>query len=54
MKALLVFHNVGTGKTLTAISIAETFRENSQNFDGKIFVIIPGPLQRDSWENDLV
>ncbi|KAL4496034.1 hypothetical protein ABPG72_015456 [Tetrahymena utriculariae] len=50
-KCLLIFHNVGTGKTMSAISIAETFRE--QSHDNKIFVIIPGPLQRDNWENDL-
>jgi hypothetical protein len=53
-KGVLIFHGVGTGKTLSAISIAENFKNEIRRFQTKIYVLVSGPLIRDSWKNDII
>jgi superfamily II DNA or RNA helicase len=53
-KGALIFHGVGTGKTLSAISIAENFKNEIRRFQTKIYVLVSGPLIRDSWKNDIM
>ena len=53
-KGVLIFHGVGTGKTLSAISIAENFKQEIRRFQTKIYVLVSGPLIRDNWKNDII
>ena len=39
-KGILVYHETGTGKTCTAISIAENFREELKKSNKKIIVLV--------------
>ena len=41
---LLIFHGVGTGKTGSAISIAENFKNMVLKYGNKIHILVPGPL----------
>jgi len=53
-RGVLIFHGVGTGKTLSAISIAENFKNNIKRYQTKIYVLVPGPLIRDNWKNEII
>ena len=53
-RGVLIFHGVGTGKTLSAISIAENFKQEVRRFQTKIYVLVSGPLIRDNWKNDIL
>ena len=50
-KSLLLFHGTGTGKTCTAISIAETFREQVKEYGP--FIIICGKSIIDNFKSNL-
>jgi superfamily II DNA or RNA helicase len=53
-RGVLIFHGVGTGKTLSAIGIAESFKQEIRRFQTKIYVLVSGPLIRDNWKNDII
>ena len=53
-RGALIFHGVGTGKTLSGISIAENFKNEIRRFQTKIYVLVSGPLIRDNWKNDII
>lgn len=53
-KGLLLFHGLGTGKTCTAISIAETFKQQCLHYNTKIIILVPGPTLKKNWMNELV
>ena len=53
-RGVLIFHGVGTGKTLSAISIAEQFKQQVRRFQTKIYVLVSGPLIRDNWKNEII
>jgi len=53
-KGLLIFHGTGTGKSCAAISIAEKFKPMVQRYGTKIFVLVPGPLVKDNWKDELL
>jgi len=53
-KGLLVFHNMGTGKTCVGISIAEKFKPLVQKYNTKILVLTSGPLIKEMWKNQLL
>jgi superfamily II DNA or RNA helicase len=50
---LLVFHELGTGKTLSAIAIAEGFKEYVYNLGRKILVITKSQGIRNNFKNQL-
>jgi superfamily II DNA or RNA helicase len=41
-QSMLIFHGVGVGKTISAVSIAENFSEMLENLDSKIYVLTSG------------
>ena len=43
-KGLLILSGVGTGKTGSAISIADNFKEMVLKYGNKIHILVPGPL----------
>lgn len=53
-KGLLVFHGTGTGKTGTAISIAENFKSMVSKYNTKIMILVPGPLLKENWKNEIM
>ena len=53
-KGLLIFHGVGSGKTCAAIAIAENFKNLVQKYNTKIYILVPGPLLKESWKDDLI
>ena len=53
-KGLLIMHGTGTGKTCTAISIAEQFKEQIVKYNTKIYVLTPGPNTRENFKSQLL
>jgi hypothetical protein len=53
-RGVLIFHGVGTGKTLSALSISENFKNVVRRYQTKIYVLVSGPLIRDNWKNDII
>jgi superfamily II DNA or RNA helicase len=53
-KGLLMFHGAGTGKTCAAITIAENFKEQVRKYGTKIYVLVPGPLIRENWRDEII
>ena len=53
-RGALLFHGVGTGKTLSAISVAENFKNIVKRYQTKIYVLVSGPLISDNWKNDII
>ena len=51
---ILVMHGTGTGKTCSAISIAEQFKDQVKKYNTRIFVLIPGPNTRENFKNELL
>lgn len=51
---ILLFHQLGTGKTCAAISIAENFKEQVQKYNTKIYVLVGGPMLKESWKEQLL
>ena len=50
----LVFQGPGAGKTGGAILVAETFIEQIQKYKTKIHVLVPGPLIKESWKDEIL
>ena len=50
---LLIWHSVGVGKTCTAISIAENFRDLALQSKQKILILTPGQKLKQSWLKEI-
>jgi superfamily II DNA or RNA helicase len=53
-KGLLIFHGTGTGKTCAAIAIGEKFKQQVQRYNTQIYILVPGPLLKESWREHLL
>jgi hypothetical protein len=53
-KGLLIMHGTGVGKTCTAISIAEQFKERVRKYNTKIYVLYQGPNIRENFKSELL
>ncbi len=53
-KGVLLFHGVGSGKTMTAIRVAEQFKEQVKKYSTKIFVLVPGATTRENFKSELL
>ena len=51
-KSLLIFHGVGVGKTCSAVTISESFRDIYSNKNKKIIVLRKGGLDK-GWKNTI-
>ena len=47
-------HGVGSGKTMSAIRIAEQFKDQVKKYNTKIYVIVPGPNTRENFKKELL
>ena len=53
-RALIIYHHVGTGKTAAGIAIEESLKDYLKQNDKKAIIIVPGPLFKESWYNELI
>jgi len=53
-KGLLLFHGLGSGKTIAAVAIAENFKNLAVKYETKIYVLVPGPLLKESWKDEII
>ncbi len=51
---MLVMHGTGTGKTCSAVSIAEQFKDQVKKYNTKVFILIPGPNTRENFKDQLL
>lgn len=53
-KGLLIMHGTGTGKSCSAISIAEQFKEQIKKYNTKIYILSFGPNGKVTLKNELL
>jgi superfamily II DNA or RNA helicase len=53
-KGVILMHGVGSGKTMSAIRIAEQFKVQVKKYNTKIYVIVPGPNTRENFKKELL
>jgi DNA polymerase III delta prime subunit len=53
-RGLLLFHGLGSGKTCAGIAIAEKFKAMVQKYNTKIYVLVSGPLIKETWKHHLL
>jgi len=53
-KGLLIMHGTGTGKSCSAISIAEQFKDQVKKYNTKIFILTFGPNGRETIKDQLL
>jgi hypothetical protein len=53
-RGILLMHGTGTGKTCTAISIAEQFKDQVTKYNTKIYVLTSGPNIRENFKSELL
>jgi len=53
-KGILIFHGLGSGKTCAGVAIAEKFKSQVQKYNTKIYVLVSGPLIKESWKYHLI
>lgn len=51
---ILLFHGLGTGKTCSAVTIAETFKKQCTQYNTKILILVPGPTIKQNWQTQIV
>ena len=51
---VLIMHGTGTGKTCSAIAIAEQFKEQVKKYNTKIYVLVPGTNTREGFKDQLL
>jgi len=51
---VVLMHGTGSGKTGSAILIAEAFKEQVKKYNTKIYVLVPGPNTRDNFKNEIL
>lgn len=49
-----IANNIVAHNTCTGITIAEQFKEVTQKYDTKIYVLMPGPVIKETWKNELL
>ena len=53
-QGVIMMHGVGSGKTMTAIRVAEQFKEQVKKYNTKIYVVVPGPNTRENFKKELI
>jgi hypothetical protein len=53
-KGVILMHGVGSGKTMTAIRVAEQFKDQVKKYNMKIYVVVPGPNTRENFKKELL
>ncbi len=53
-KGVILMHGVGSGKTMSAIRVAEQFKDQVKKYNTKIYVLVPGPNTRENFKKELL
>ena len=53
-KGVLIYHGVGTGKTCSAVAIAENFKDQVKKYGTKIHILVSGPLIKENWRDEII
>ncbi|VBB17938.1 DEXDc helicase [Yasminevirus sp. GU-2018] len=53
-KGIIVYHGLGSGKTCVGVAIAEKFKPMVQKYNTKIYILVPGPIIKESWRTHLI
>jgi len=53
-KGILLMYGTGAGKTMTAIRIAEQFKDQVKKYNTKIHVLVPGPTVKENFKKELI
>ena len=53
-RGVLLVHGVGSGKTATAIQVAEQFKDQAKKYNTKVFILTFGPASKEGWKADLL
>lgn len=53
-KGLLLYHGTGVGKSCGAIAIAEKFKPMVEKYGTKIHVLVPGPLNKENFLEEII
>ena len=53
-RGILLMHGTGTGKTCTAIAIAEQFKDQVAKYNTKIYVLTSGPNIKENFKSELL
>ena len=53
-RGVILMHGVGSGKTMSAIRIAEQFKDQVKKYNTKIYVLVPGPNTRENFKKELL
>ncbi len=53
-KGLLLYHGTGSGKSAGSIAIAEKFKPMVEKYGTRIYVLVPGPLNKENYKNEIL
>lgn len=53
-RGMLIYHGVGTGKTCSAVAIAENFKDQVRKYGTKIHILVSGPLIKENWRDEII
>uniref|UniRef100_A0A6C0CB62 Helicase ATP-binding domain-containing protein n=1 Tax=viral metagenome TaxID=1070528 RepID=A0A6C0CB62_9ZZZZ len=53
-RGVLIYHGTGVGKSGAGIAIAEKFKPQVERYNTQIYVLIPGPLHKTKWLNEII
>jgi superfamily II DNA or RNA helicase len=53
-RGVVIYHGVGTGKTCSAIAIAEKFKDQVKKYGTKIYILVGGPLIKENWRDEII
>lgn len=53
-KGLLLYHGTGSGKSAGSIAIAEKFKPLVDKYGTRIYVLVPGPLNKENYKNEIL
>ena len=53
-RGMLIYHGVGTGKTCSAVAIAENFKDQVKKYGTKIHILVSGPLIKENWRDEII
>ena len=53
-KGVILMHGVGSGKSITAVRVAEQFKEQIKKYNTKIYVLVPGPNTRENFKKEIL
>jgi superfamily II DNA or RNA helicase len=51
---IVVFYGVGSGKTCVSIKIGEKFKPLVEKYGTKIYILVPGPLNKENFKKEII